>query len=444
VDRRAHALVAGLLLGWAGLASAFYTSVTPPAGVSATSAASNAIANAQASSKFTNTVTKIPVAIRVGAGAARIAARAIVGGGVVGAAVVGAAWLAENCFEKQGGQWVRTCFNDQPQSDGFYYGASFIHGGGVSNRRSWAEVCAAAVAAYNQWGAGLEPPAVATLTGSSWPSNGDSPKCSNTVMRGGSPWLTDTDLFLNPTRSTSPCPAGWYYTDQGCVATPQPQPVTPQQIEDEMAPKPVPPAVWPELVPTQVPIELPTLNPDPADPSKPMPWKEPSGNPVPIPDTNPQRYKQPWVTIKPAPTQTDPWRVDVQPESTETNSPNPVGPDGIAGPQTNNDQKKPEDKEPDLCEKHPDIIACQKLEFDTPDAPDLEQKERGGPITPDSGWGPDDAACPAPRHVVVQGRDIPIPFDLFCHYMSGLRPVILAMAWLAAAFIFVGGIRSGD
>ena len=104
-------------------------------------------------------------------------------------------------------------------------------------------------------------------------------------------------------------------------------------------------------------------------------------------------------------------------------------------PDPNPDKPKTEEQQ-SLCEKHPDIIACQK--FDDPKDDDLPKSERDISITPDSGWGAETASCPAPKSITVQGRAIAIPYDLFCTYASGMRPIIIAMAWLSAAFILLG------
>lgn len=431
---------------WCVSASAFYSGLTPPSGWTAGGGPggqmAGAIANAQASSKFTGSVTKIPVAMRYASGAARFAVRSILGGGIVGAGVIAAEWLAENCFEKRDGQWVRTCFPDgsgPKVSDGYewsFAGAPMVGGA----QQYWPSKVEACYFRLGQLQARFPDDASKFSVGRCGPAGGATGAGEVVINFDGAPY---SELPL--LRKESSCPAGWYMTPAGCVQTPPPVTVTPTEIEEEMAPKPIPPGLPDEIPKTPLPIEIPTINPDPENPTQPKPWREPAGNPVPIPDTQPQRYKQPWTEITPAPTQTDPWRVDVQPKSTETESPTPVQPQGIGpSPSPSPTDGKPEEKDPDLCEKNPDIIACQKLEFDTPDAPDLPQKDMGGPITPDSGWGAADAQCPAPRHISVQGRDVPIPFDLFCQYMAGLRPVILAMAWLSAAFIFVGGIRSGD
>ncbi|GAB1387752.1 hypothetical protein MASR1M59_29000 [Melaminivora sp.] len=122
------------------------------------------------------------------------------------------------------------------------------------------------------------------------------------------------------------------------------------------------------------------------------------------------------------------------PESGPDPDSNP-NPDPDLGENDSGDKPKPEDP-PGLCDLYPDILACVKL--DKPDSPDIPQSQKEINITPDSGWGADGGTCPPPRQIMVQGRQIPIPFDLFCTYMDGIRPIIIAMAWLSAAFIILG------
>jgi len=62
-------------------------------------------------------------------------------------------------------------------------------------------------------------------------------------------------------------------------------------------------------------------------------------------------------------------------------------------------------------------------------------------VAPDDGWGPASAACPAPRHATVLGRDFPVRFDLYCQFAQIIRPGVIAGAWLSAALILVGGIK---
>ena len=233
------------------------------------------------------------------------------------------------------------------------------------------------------------------------------------------------------------CPGSWYFVDGVCVQTPNAVPVSQPEFVDGVSANPIPDGV-PEHIPVPLPVDLPSV----------QPTFIPTGNPVKNPDYNPnaapsptnQPWNQPGIRVTPSPTVENPWQVDAvpvnRPVPTGVPNPNPV-PEGEG---TGNGDKPKEDEPQDLCEKHPEILACQKL--DDPGDKDLERVERPISITPDSGWGAEDASCPAPRIIHAQGRQIPIPFDLFCTYMRGLRPIIIAMAWLSAAFILLGARES--
>ncbi len=206
----------------------------------------------------------------------------------------------------------------------------------------------------------------------------------------------------------------------------------------------------PDKVPNELPntipwpVKDPVINPD--TDGKPQPLFVPTGNPVKNPNYDPskevgpnnQPYLQPGVRVVPSPVLGSPWQVDVQPINRPVSSPD-ANPNPVNDSPTDSD--KPREDTPDLCQLHPDILACQKL--DEPPDTDLPSSEKPISITQDSGWGSMSATCPPPRHIMVQGRDIPIPFDLFCQYMEGMRPIIVAMAWLSAAFILLGA-REGD
>jgi len=218
------------------------------------------------------------------------------------------------------------------------------------------------------------------------------------------------------------------------------QPVTQTEFEESMAGVPLPSGV-PQVLPIPLPVELPILNPS-ADPvPQPQPMRVPQGLPQPVPNTDPQQWKSPAVDIVPSPTPDQPWRVDLQPKDITTTSPAPLP---EAAPVPTPTASSPGDPEapttPDLCEKYPDIVACQKL--DTVDDSTLENIDKNVTVNPESGWG-GGGSCPASKHLTVNGRDIPIPLDLICDYMSGLRPIIIAMAWLSAGFILLGA-RGGD
>lgn len=285
--------------------------------------------------------------------------------------------------------------------------------------------------------------------------------CELSRIYGGIPdnWSSCTTVAAGPGQVTFSCvytPTGSRLglllnvsTSSGSVVTT----VFPSEFETIMSPLPLPLEV-PKRISTPLPVELPIIDPSPINPASPtavpvpQPLRVPQGEPQPVPKLDPanpaepQTYKSPVIDIVPAPKVDDPWRVDVQPKDIISESPTPL-PETAPVPSTPpvGETTEPTEKPPGLCDEYPDILACKK--FDEPEVPELQTSNKPISVTADSGWGSGNAACPAARHITVQGRDVPIPFDLFCQYMTGIRPIIIAMAWLSAGFILLG-IKGGD
>ena len=103
---------------------------------------------------------------------------------------------------------------------------------------------------------------------------------------------------------------------------------------------------------------------------------------------------------------------------------------------------KPKEEQQSLCEKHPDIVACAKL-GEPGQATPVPNETKTLSIAPENGFGPSGGSCPPPRTVQVAGLTLSMPFDLLCDFATGLKPVIVGLAWLTAAFTFMGiGRRS--
>lgn len=272
--------------------------------------------------------------------------------------------------------------------------------------------------------------------------------CVHRVVNAVNGNVVNPDRRLTLDKREIPCPTGWTKTPAGCLS-PEYGKVrkieTVEDFKDILAPKPMPETVPQELPPnTPLPVEPdPKINPEPGQNPQHRPLFVPTGDPVPNPNYDPNAApgpnNQPWIQpgtkLNPSPAVNDPWRMDVKPVDRPVPTPDPMPePQPDAEPRPD-DKPKPEDT-PGLCDLYPDILACVKL--DEPKDSDLQTKEIEFNVSPDSGWGADNAACPAPKQITVQGRVIPIPYDLFCTWASGLRPVILALAWLSAAFIILG------
>lgn len=244
-----------------------------------------------------------------------------------------------------------------------------------------------------------------------------------------------------PARVQNTCPSGWYQTPAGCVQTPPMRTVTKEEFE-QMVPdaRPMPPelpgvvwpAKWPVEVPEIQPMFIPTGNPvkNPAyDPAKPT-----------SPDNQP--WLQPGVKLSPAPTPSSPWNVDLQPVNRPVDKPNP-NPDPVVDPVPNpdgsGDADKPRDPEKDqrdICEKYPEILACQKM--DEPEDPgELKTKAVDLDFQVQTGYA-GSAVCPAPMTYEAFGHVLTLSWQPFCDSLAMVKNLLLAFAWISAAFILLG------
>jgi len=69
----------------------------------------------------------------------------------------------------------------------------------------------------------------------------------------------------------------------------------------------------------------------------------------------------------------------------------------------------------------------------------LTDQARSGLVTPRTGFGTA-GACPAP---IPLPKGMQLEFTTVCSFASALRPLVLALAWLGAAFIVLGAGRKG-
>ena len=97
----------------------------------------------------------------------------------------------------------------------------------------------------------------------------------------------------------------------------------------------------------------------------------------------------------------------------------------------------------DLCKEHPDILACDTV----PDKPtttdtefDIPKEEIPLKFTPDNVF-PTDGVCPVPVQFQAFGSTFGFSLQPACDLASMLRPMIIAFAWLVAAFFCVRTIR---
>jgi len=261
---------------------------------------------------------------------------------------------------------------------------------------------------------------------------GDFPKCILATNAGGVGGYTDPHNLL---------------TKVGEVPRSRLDPVLRPEFETLMDGKPVPlgvPQAWPQSVPMWWPVERPIVSPSPANPADPqavpvpVPFRVPQGEPIPVvPATDPATWVTPVIDIVPSPTTDNPWRVDVQPKELTSTSSEPL-PSAVvpATPASGTTATSKPQEQIDFCVAHPEILACAKPNLDTPESTDLSTVERIINFVPNGGWGGGAGSCPAPRHLA--GANVDFKFDMFCDFMSGVKPVLLAIAGLVSAMILIG------
>lgn len=417
----------------AGSAHAFYAGASPPSSW-AQQAVGNVVKVSPSDVSFANgirskvaasvnvggRVVSIPVAYKFGPTAARVAATAaFLNPGLMGALAVGSAayaayqWYQESGYELQDGVWKK-------RVEGTVQGNWYTIQGGFGST-SASSTCSAFGESQND--------ATTSASGEVIFITEGNQICKVSRRRLSDGYVSTSGYQINIT--STQIPSVTY------------QPVTQTEFEDGMASKPIPEGV-PQKMPIPIwwPVQDPILNPSPA-PSPavspapvptPQPLRVPQGEPTPVPNSDPPTWKTPVVDIVPSPAPGEPWRVDVQPkdivktDSTPVTQPTPEAPPPAGETEA--------EKTPLLCEVFPDILACAKPDLDTPAEDPLDQVDRDISISPDTGWGSDNATCPAPR--VLAGANIEFSFDVICQGMAGIRPVVLAFAWLGAALILLG------
>lgn len=215
--------------------------------------------------------------------------------------------------------------------------------------------------------------------------------------------------------------------------------VTPAQMADELAKNPMPTSVPSELPDgSELPVDKVVLNPGPGTDMTPHTMRIPTGDPVPTAD--PTKWRQPYVDVIPSPTADQPFRVDVRPGDKLVDDPAPM-PDPVTDPAPDPTATPKPEEQQDLCDKHPDILACQKIELGELSAETVPNEDKTITLTPDTGWGPS-GSCPSPRTVNLHGGlTLSIPLDLMCEFARMIRPLIVAAAYLGAAMMLVGAAR---
>lgn len=439
MDHHFKGLIAALALS-AGSAFAGYAQATPPAGWSAgggpggaftgTKAANGATflsgsVSSNASLNVGGRAVSMPASMRFAANAPRVAAAAVMlhPGIRTAAAVAGWLGLAGLVYDATSGLW--TAPNDATLPDGVYQSDGYqwsVNWSGVTYTGSSASGTCAKVSGSN---------IVSSVYDPRWGGFCDIKYYSNKELYpdwivGGAPMVYN----LGP----SSCPSGWYVTQAGCVQSPPPKTLTQEEAIEEVIKHPMPAEV-PQHIPVPLPVEQPNI----------QPVFIPTGDPVTNPNFNPSEAPspsnppqvQPGVDVKPAPTPGSPWQVEttpvnrpvVDPNAPPSREPQPL-PDTGGGP-SGNEPKDPD--KTDFCEKYPTVIACQELKHEDDDTK-LPEKAIDLDFNPIPGFQ-GVKSCPAFPNIgnALGGRQI--SWQPFCDQLAAISNILLALAWLYAAWI---------
>jgi hypothetical protein len=409
-----------LLLGFARASFAGYANVSPPTGFSTvngahfyTSPANAAFVNGTAAASVTANVggraVVVPAAMRLASNAGAFAVAAVRASPqtlVVGAV---ASWLLSH-----GLQWV----NDEWRKAEAGFSWSSI--GCIGQPYSVSQLAACGASTY---------------------TGGDCPALF------ASRFPTKTYMSSWQEGSYTVC---WSSNDGGIRVQGIRTPTTIDRAANEadfLPPATAPlPVTVPPALPVPLPIDLPIVNPSPDPYPVPLPLRIPVGDPYPVPATDPQEYKQPIIDMYPRPTVAEPWRVDMRPGditgTDPTGVPEPVSipasgpaPSGTPTPAA----------APGLCEQYPDIAACKPL-GEAPASDELETRDVSADFSDRVTFGADTASCPAPRVMsTTLAGDLQLSWEGACMFADGIRPVVIALAYLAAAASFFGiGFARGD
>lgn len=188
-----------------------------------------------------------------------------------------------------------------------------------------------------------------------------------------------------------------------------------------------------EPIKKQDPPKVETHTPAPT-PENPNPEPEVTETPSPI------------ITITPAPAGSPPGTGPTITETTAnadgSSTSTAQGQDKFCQANPNHALCKADDAKK-FCEENPDVLACQKLD-------EPGEGEAIGEKTIDLGFSPVDVpgatggSCPAPVTISIGGRSASLSWDWLCQYAAGVKPAVLAVAWLSAALIVFGAVRERD
>lgn len=90
------------------------------------------------------------------------------------------------------------------------------------------------------------------------------------------------------------------------------------------------------------------------------------------------------------------------------------------------------------CEKNPNSVGCMQA-GDTSGTETVPTQNVSTALTPSS-WG-SASSCPAPKTITIHGVQQVFSWQPECDFAVGIKPIVLSLAWVAAAFAVVGAVR---
>jgi len=108
---------------------------------------------------------------------------------------------------------------------------------------------------------------------------------------------------------------------------------------------------------------------------------------------------------------------------------------GTGGGSTN-----PDPVQAAFCAENPTATICVEQDFGAVEDSSLTEKSINVAITPGSVGGA--GSCPAPSSMILHGRQYWFQWTTYCNFATGIKPILLAFAWLSAASLLIGGFKT--
>lgn len=225
------------------------------------------------------------------------------------------------------------------------------------------------------------------------------------------------------------CPTSWFWVDGQCVQTAPANRIDQNTFTQKLStlPDPVASGLAGQGVP--LPLQNPQINTNPQYVPLGDPWYDPVT----------KTWKQTIGIVSPGASMPPGAAVKVGDQKVDPNG-TPV-PDPNGDPVVTNPDPDPKsvtgDPPIDPCSENPNRLGC--LDTGEPDDIDLGKQDINVGITPVSGFGASDATCPADQTYTLRtGQVVSQSFAPVCQMARSFRPVVIGMAWLSAALIFLG------